>query len=772
MNKLILSWLFLVIASISYAQSPGIYVNLEENKAYIEVVVDTNGVIQLKDSLNGVITFTFPDSNYLNWRIKFNESKKVFYVGFSCEGDSCIKIQLGDIKNKQLKLTFSANNLIGIGERIIKSQVISTAKPYVKIIKDKNEKPKDIYDELKVNPDKDPQLSLTPDATKYDSYKFYCGQITCLDCQKDSSGKFSANPVNEARYSLFSKVFLNKNTFHDKFSRKDITPKYWIIYDNRDGKRMIPYYFKVHNWMKEKNFLKIKTRLYPQAYRQVVITIIGPSDTSYYTVDGRTADHFTEIEKDMKSTLDGIKPGSSATDGGTVSEKKADNGLVGVLADTDNSIQKRRRVLGETKSMLAENRTIDQNTLNMLNALVESCDEILSKLNTAEKKNNELESALAKEKAENALSKKTLEDSIAKLTAKLDENIKQIARLTKLTESIGKVTELGEKLIALEKGLEMFNYAYNEISFLEDRYKLDLLCLQLKIKDILGIPAPNNPKDLAQYLIALAKSTDKSKSFYVAYTYLIKQLEAQYKEALNKKAKWSLFSVSKKIPNNDEFITTFTTPKGIKPFFSDSFNISGGLKIDFSTGIYVSGLANPNYILAPHPYQYREIIPVVVPGSSGLDSTTYVSTGRLVDTTGSLIQENKPLYSYSTGFLFHIYPRTGWFANLGLAGGVTITNSNSSPIQLMLGLSTMFNSGKSRVSITGGVVWGQVRTISTVAESYVWKPSVDPNRRIYDNRNDLPLFYQASSDIPTYDQWKHSLFLGLSYNFASLTVGK
>ena len=145
----------------------------------------------------------------------------------------------------------------------------------------------------------------------------------------------------------------------------------------------------------------------------------------------------------------------------------------------------------------------------------------------------------------------------------------------------------------------------------------------------------------------------------------------------------------------------------------------------------------------------------MVRGGVGIDSVMY--TGQIKNTTGNLISSNNPKMSYSAGFLVHVYPRTGTFVNAGMVTGVTINNSNSSPIQLMLG---------------GGCTWGQVKELSEATSPYQLNRDSDPDNRLYNSINDVPRFYSGSSELLTYNKWKKSWFFGITYNFASLNIGK
>jgi hypothetical protein len=783
MNRLVTTLLFTLIIVFVNAQKPNtIYVNLKENKAYKEIPIDKNGNIEIKDSLNGTLLITYPDADFLNYKIKFNEGKDVFILGFNCEGDSCIKIQLSDIANNQLKLTFINNQLTGIGERRINAKLVTgKSNPTVKIISDKAEKPKDMYDDLKVDETKSVQKTPAAREVGEESSKFFCGDVNCKDCSiKDS------NSVNKKSYDFYKKIFEERNIFFDKATGNKVTAKYWIVYDNRDGKTMIPYYFKFHNGKDKDKFLETKASLAPKARKQSVITIIGPAD-SVYIVDGKQANSFEEDLAKVSETVSSFATTKTATSTGGESEEVAklkteEEKKKAVLADTEigDKFMKLRDSTGLNLSNslineMAKDPTLQKEVEKIINQYLEAQDRI----KTLTRENRRLKEQISGLKSETAKMRKTIDSLNAVVKAK-DDIIKalndtvtvyknRVDSLIKVVSSFPLVMNLTEKLMSLEKDLEKFNFQYFDISFNEAQYKLDLLCLQLKIKEILNVPAPANAKDLAQYLINLAKSSDQSKQYYVYFANLIKQIEINYKDALSKKPTYKLHSVSKKVPNADDYMLQFKTSKSSNYFFADTFMVSGGLKIDVSTGIFLNGQANNIYVLAPHPFQYKGRADTVIISSGQIDT---IFTGKIHDTTGYLIQKNKPKLSYSAGLLVHVYPRTGLPVNIGFATGITISNSNSSPIQMLAGVSLMFKALGSRVSITGGIVYGPIKTISTVAEKYVWNETNDPDNRLYESRNDLPSFYTGSSDIPTYDRWNHSWFVGVTYNFASTSVGK
>ena len=149
-----------------------------------------------------------------------------------------------------------------------------------------------------------------------------------------------------------------------------------------------------------------------------------------------------------------------------------------------------------------------------VNLLLDKCEALKENLIKLEKENRLLGAQLAKDQEENKKMRQNIlanDEKIILLSDSLNIFRKKIEDLNKAIEAVPKIEDLGGKLLALERDLEKFNTEWYDISFMEERYRLDLLCLQLKIKECLNLPAPPNANNFAQYLINLVKATDKSK---------------------------------------------------------------------------------------------------------------------------------------------------------------------------------------------------------------------------------------------------------------------
>jgi hypothetical protein len=654
---------------------------------------------------------------------------------------------------------------------------------------------------------------LRQEMQKIDTNKFFCGSIVCIDCEKpcDSSKKkpclrnfFKC----ENEYDLFNRVFEKSHQFHNAQTSEKVTPKYWVVYDNRDGRSIIPYYFKIHNKRKEKNFLQIKTGISPMVRKHAVFTILGPKD-SVYIIDETALQYYEDQETKVSEVFQKIKPtGVAATDGSNTDGVTASKDVT----EKDQQLPELYQSLALSKFNEYENMKgipekfdfVRENFSPLMNIQFNKSIEERAKSSKEDSANivglldryveairdiqilqNENASLADRIKELEKLKKKN-ENQIAGLTKKIDQKEKEltsrkkeliaankeISRLKESLENKPNNQEFYVNLKALERDLEKMNAQYEDISFVEKQFQADKLCLQLKIKSVLGVTTVQSSTGLAAALIDKVTASKVDTMHFGAFNRLIKDIEYQYGVLMGKKAKYSIFSSSKKTPNTDEFVKTIRTKNVVTPFITDTFKTSWGLKIDFSTGIFINGLANSEFGTTPHTFRYRETKDtVVVRGGIGIDSVMY--TGQIKNTTGNLINSNNPKFSYSAGFLVHVYPRTGTFVNAGIVTGVTINNSNSSPIQLMLGGCLMFNASKSsRVSIVGGCTWGQVKELSGVIVPYKWDKDKDPDNRLYNSIHDVPRFYNGSSDLLTFNKWKKSWFFGITYNFASLNVGK
>jgi hypothetical protein len=820
--------LLILVATMTFAifksSAQQLNVVFKDKKAFLSVKVDSEtGQINL-DKIPDTILLDFPDENPQNFTLQFNKDTAVFEVGFNCTSKNCINLLLSDIKDNKVMLVFNRDELIAINNRTINSKKIflldKTKSPYIalRVINKKPEEKNDkklvgFYEGLKVDTSNFPQITLIPETDNEYNFKD-CNKMEALD-QKERVTKTLT--TTEKDFNLFEKLFEKNSNFHKELVEKKITPKYWVVYDNREGKNVIPYYFKINNnksYSTDNKFIITKVSIAPKVRKHVVYSILGPKD-SVYTIDNSTAQYYTEAEAKISETLNGINPMEVETPITKKTDEKKDssiepkipsgNSLVEnytVLANEKDPIKKLSLLKEKFPSTYSEyfsnnqivesfekigssemKKSVGKDSTDMIESLNELLDNYLISINKVRVLQAENKRLVDKV---NSLNKKLSKDgkTIANLQNQIREKDKEIITLKKslhlseinVAELISSIASLSSTkkfaaiLFALESDLEKFNAEYDDISFVEKRYFKDLSCLQLNIIKLLNITSVNTSEDLAKAIVDRVKADKAAPMFYLQIGRVIKDIELNYKIAIEKKPRYAMFSVSKKTPNSDELITSLKTKNVSNAFYTDTFKTSLGLKIDFSTGIFINGLSNSSFVTSQHTFRYRESRDtVVVRGGQAVDSTLY--TGNVQNASGNLIQANKPKISYSAGFLAHVYPRTGMFTNFGLVTGVTINNSNTSPIQLLLGGSIMFNAGKSsRISIVGGCTWGQVKELSAVAEQYKWDEKANPNNKLFNSAHEVPLFYNGSSDLPTFNKWKTSWFFGVTYNFASLNL--
>ena len=778
----------------------------KDNTAFIAVKVDTAKATKRKiniDKLPDSIVLTFPDDDPKNFLMQFNKDSLKFFVGFGCDGDTCIKLLLRDVKEGKIVLYFLENKLSGISDRRFDKprEVLSKKGENILFIAIKsNIKAPEKKDKGSLYFGSIPQRAVEVTESKKgedDTINFFCSNVVCKDCYKPCDPKKKDSCVRnflkcENEYDLFNKVFEKNHQFHNGLSSDKVTPKYWIVYDNREGKSIIPYYFKIHNNRGKSNFLQLKTSISPKARKHAVFTVLGPKDSAY-TIDEVALQYYEEQEPKMSEVLQGIKPTPSeaATTGGETPEaeksketdKRFDNlGPESTLTQYQNQLAVAYKLKkgdnNRYELMYTESRKDSASGEELLDNYISALERIIA----LTQQNQDLNNSLKRLKKANAALKK-LADSLSKEIVKREVEIKslkdslveankKIKKLEDQLKGLPKTKDIYKKMMTLESDLKKFNTQYEDISYVEKQYLTDRLCLQLKIEAILGVTSVQSSAELSSALTDKIITEKIDTMYFRVFKRLIKDIEYNYGILMSKKAKSSIFSSSKKTPNTDEFVTTLKTKNVITPFYTDTFKTSWGLKIDFSTGIFINGLSNNEFGTTPHTFRYRETKDtVVVRGGVGIDSVMY--TGQIKNTTGNLISSNNPKMSYSAGFLVHVYPRTGTFVNAGMVTGVTINNSNSSPIQLMLGGCLMFNAGKSsRVSIVGGCTWGQVKELSEATSPYQLNRDSDPDNRLYNSINDVPRFYSGSSELLTYNKWKKSWFFGITYNFASLNIGK
>ncbi|RAJ80385.1 hypothetical protein CLV59_105494 [Chitinophaga dinghuensis] len=176
----------------------------------------------------------------------------------------------------------------------------------------------------------------------------------------------------------------------------------------------------------------------------------------------------------------------------------------------------------------------------------------------------------------------------------------------------------------------------------------------------------------------------------------------------------------------------------------EEIRLSGGMKIDFSTGISINGLKDFTYILKDTTVSYK---------------TDTASTTLPRDTTGKIVRrENDGNTNVNFGIYMHVYPRLSSNYNIGITVGIS-TNTNLD-INFATGGSLLLGSRR-RLVLSGGCIWGKVNRLSnSVQEGYHETPAASGTMR--------PSFIPVGvSVVPVVKSWVRSWFLGVSWNFTN-----
>lgn len=334
---------------------------------------------------------------------------------------------------------------------------------------------------------------------------------------------------------------------------------------------------------------------------------------------------------------------------------------------------------------------------------------------------------------------------------------KKVIQSTDSTKKLG-VQSMGSlKLlhgtVSLRDDLMAFNKEFEKASFLKTYYIEQLICLQQKVAEFYSLTfIPATGHELATAIDNSITPEDARK--YARFLCTILGIVAQqYDMALKHQANYRIYTKYFQVPNADEITFKARTKNGTE-LFNQKFLIKGGWKIDFSTGVFVTGLNSSEYIQVSGRFAYRDSL-----------------TGPLKDTTANLLSANKGKLNFSTGFLVHLYKRSGNYFNWGAVTGITI---NDDDFKMLFGGSAMFRMGNGRLSFIAGGAVGKQKQLDANQQQYNIKSAELTSNKIYiqnDINNRLPRFF-AETNIQTYDKLKLSWFAGITYNFAGLNLGK
>ncbi len=728
-TKHLVTTIFLLsIACTALNAQNNVTVYLKERQAYTEIKVDSKSQsVSLKGQIDTLI-LVFPDDDFANYSLQVNKDSLRFYLSFACSGDSCELLKLSDIKERKLFLAFAENKLISVSGRAVKSEkprqlVINKNKEAVLTIKSpvnlqkKPEKPEDIYAALTRNPAG--QIFLPVDTTELKLYRFLCDSIITGACSSKIGDKYKKACCGEVITSPYNALLL-KPCATDLIKRSGgnaVTPKYHIIVDTRSDAERPVTYLKYKNG-KSYEYAKVKKVINPQAKKEILFSVIGDKDSTY-VIDSSTVTYFMEYEKNFADALKGAEQPVSHD---TTSKN-------GEKAEPPKKPTTPDEAAGkETPEALLQNAKYQK---------------IIDEYNAAKKQ-------LETFKTENDSLRKELSLLIKKIDSLKTEMIKLPA------------SKLKTKLLALNNDLQELNLKYLNIDLREYEYLQQVICLRIKVAKVLGISVSETAADFAKSLISMVKP-GLDTAFHEDFKLLIKQIESNYSKIVSKTTRFRVFTKQLQVPNKDELSVAVRTKNNTVSLMKRNFDISRGLKIDFSTGIFHSGITSSDFVLDNIKLSYKETRDTIVSG--GRDSLMY--TGRVVDTTSKIISENIKK-SFSAGFMLHVYTRTGSYVNGGLAAGVIL---NQSQIQILLGTSLMFKAGSNRFALSFGFARGRQKTLSSELQKFQGQ-EITINK-IYNSKRELPQFYTGTENINTYtfEKWKTSYFIGLTYNFASKNIG-
>ncbi|MFT3677794.1 MAG: hypothetical protein QM781_18015 [Chitinophagaceae bacterium] len=659
---------FLAAALNSFGQNnQSITVDLS-GKTWLSEFKADKGIALSK--LPSSITLVLPDTNFQGYKFRIGTDtfSKRFYVGLSCSGDTCINVQLNDIKDNKIVLHFTGGYLVGIGTRLLE--------PQRQITLEKDTLYMAIIPPVASKPGKPPLPSGATEQQNTDEDKGIC-ELTKYPRQESLEGLSSFQMF----YFLCSKVDTAKDGTHcyrtvaSPFNYKfnipclntrgaAVTHKYRLVYDVSDTYVPNGNPFTILKMKRKKGYeyYKVKKVMRPRAWREIVFSVIGAKD-SIYKVSLTSNQNFMEYEKDFAEGL----------------QKIATTAQKGGAADTTSA------------------------------------------------------------------------------SGNITDSVKPIDK-----KPLDRARELKQQMDDLKKDLNSFNnVVFPTVDFSMESYQYELQCLKDNISRIFNIPIPTSGKDLAKSLEDKVEVIGLTQ-YYQVFCAIIKQINAKYEEAINKKIRYYVVSDILRVPNEDEINISIKTKNGTDVLQERKYQVSGGFKIDFSTGFFHSGLSASDFVISSRQFRFKDTRDTILP--TGADSVMY--TGFIRDTSVSVIQKNKKL-SFGTGIYIHFYPRTGGALNLGGAGGVIIDNNGQ--VQFLLGGSIMFKAGKNRVALVGGFARGKEKILSAENEQYYWRGST--SNSLLNSRHEVPQNFSGTNPA-TFDRWKSSWFVGLTFNFASVPAAK
>lgn len=269
------------------------------------------------------------------------------------------------------------------------------------------------------------------------------------------------------------------------------------------------------------------------------------------------------------------------------------------------------------------------------------------------------------------------------------------------------------------------NFLYNSLT--SDLHQQNVEVIMQRIRDIFKV----SDDDLVKGIRILFEDVADVQGDVRRFEFLFKRLNNFQ----------SIVYTAFRVRNRDNIILQFKNDRG-RVLKEEELRISNGLKVDFSTGVFLTGLKD-------EAFKFKDT------------TLTYIARGDSIlrDTSGSFIRrEYSSRRKIGFGILAHVYPRLSSNYNLGISTGFSVNTETE--INLLAGLSLMLGSER-RMVISGGFIWGKANRLSrTVYEGL--------NRKDATIATSAPVFYTASDNVvPVVNDWQRSWFLGVSYNFSA-----
>lgn len=763
--------LLMICGSRIYAQQ--VHIDLDKKSVFIQLEV-SKGVIKL-DQLPDTMIVIFPDEKPSATTLLFNDEKSkikgqdnqlksaAFSVGFQSADTNSVRIFLSDLQHGMIKLIFKENFLIGINNRMLsepKAIVLKDGKPIIafKTSKESTTKSKNEWDGEFSN---QVIIPLSEEAIKTALLKIKpaCG------CDDDLSVHGQANDtvdhdkcLEDPLPSEFNeRYYLPCEHLSKSKSGYAMSHSFEVLIDRRPGASKPVTYLKV---IKDENgafeYYEVLKRFTPSVERDIVVRVIGHSDSLYKFVNSETQDFMDYADK--------------VSDLFSVSE-----------TETTENTQSSPEVGGEEKP---DTNPLSDNSIDSLNMFIQGFNK-QAQLKEKLRYYNDFADLSLSDRSINNLSKQKGLDTIMEslyddlmilnesIKAQLDSNKAEIEKLKKkIKEYEDQIntyieSELPDLVSDQKANLSAMLFYLQDLNFKIGQHRTTEMQVESCIKKLsefaleeMGVAMSADPGELEARL-RNAVYNPLGKKYMADFKTIIGQIKSEYNKVVSRTNKYRIYTCQLTTPNADALGLELQTKSG-KTEYSNNFRTQLGFKIDFSSGLIYSGLSRPQYELVNQNIRFKETRDSVA--ADGTVISTY--TGNVVDSTGQVIRSTDSGL-FNAGFLIHAYTRSGRATNLALTTGTVVSESS---VQVMLGGSLLFAArGEYRIALSAGCVWGKQRSLNNDLSRYEWSAE---NNSVFNSVHDIKPFYKGDGNINSgvVEKFSPSYFFAITMNFGSVTI--